>query len=78
MTVLGEKVFQELTGSFCSGTMGLAASWELWDIGLIPGLAQWIKDSALLLRYGLGHACGLDLIPGPGTPYAMGRPKMKK
>ena len=27
---------------------------------------------------GLGHDCGLDLIPGPGTPYAEGWPKMKK
>ena len=27
---------------------------------------------------GLGGDCGSDLIPGPGTPYAAGRPKMKK
>ena len=26
----------------------------------------------------LGHTGGLDLFPGPGTPYAVGRPKMKK
>ena len=25
-----------------------------------------------------GHNCGLELIPGPGTPYATGQPKMKK
>ena len=25
-----------------------------------------------------GHNCGLDLIPGPGTPYATGKPKKKK
>ena len=26
----------------------------------------------------LGPNCGSDLIPGLGTPYAAGRPKMKK
>ena len=26
----------------------------------------------------LGHNCGLDLIPSPGTPYATGWPKKKK
>ena len=26
--------------------------------------------------YGLGQDCGLDLIPGPGTPYGLGQPKM--
>ena len=27
---------------------------------------------------GLGHNCHLNLIPGQGAPYAMGRPKKKK
>ena len=26
--------------------MGSAASWERWDAGLIPDLAQWVKDLA--------------------------------
>ena len=29
-------------------TTGSVTSWERWDAGLIPGLAQWIKDPELL------------------------------
>ena len=34
------------------GIMESVASWEHWDAGLIPGLAQWVKDprSQLPLR----------------------------
>ena len=37
-----------------------------WDVGSILGLAQWVKDLALLP---LGHRSQLrlDLITGPGT-----------
>ena len=42
-----------------------------------PCLAQWVEDP-VLLSCGLGHNYGLDLTPGPGTPYAVGRPKKKK
>ena len=49
-------------------------SWECWDASSIPA-----RPSALriwrCLRCTLGHNFGLDLIPGPGTPYAAGRPK---
>ena len=41
--------------------MGLTASLQHQDIGLIPGLAQWVKGS------GVGCNCCSDLIPGPGT-----------
>ena len=27
--------------------IGIAASWELWDAGLIPGLPQWVKGPTL-------------------------------
>ena len=27
--------------------MGLVASWEHWDPGLTPSLAQWVKDPVL-------------------------------
>ena len=30
------------------GKMGLVASWERWDAGLIPSLVWWVKDPALL------------------------------
>ena len=29
------------------GAAGLVSSWECWDTGLIPSLAQWVKDPAL-------------------------------
>lgn len=48
--------------SSCCGTTGLVVSWELWDAGLIPSLAEWTKDPVLL------QLQGLDLIPGLGTP----------
>ena len=28
--------------------------------GLIPGLAQWVKDPAGAMRCGVGHRCGSD------------------
>ena len=37
------------------------------------------RHSGLRIRcrcsYSIGHNCGSDLIPGPGTPYALGRPQ---
>ena len=35
---------------------------ECWDTCLLPKPAQWVKD----------------LIPGLGTPYAMGQPKKEE
>ena len=45
------------------------ASWKRWDAGSVPGLAQWVKDRCSC-PCGLGINCDLNLIPGPGAPYA--------
>ena len=60
------------------GTMGLAASWEPWDTGLIPDQAEWVNDLALLQLQRRFCNCASDLIPGQGNPYAVGQPKNKK
>ena len=53
------------------GTTGLAASLEC------P--AQWVKDLALaLLQLQLRLKLRWAPIPGPGAPYSVGWPKMKK
>ena len=31
------------------------------DMGLIPGLAQWVKGSGVTVSSGVGHRCGSDL-----------------
>ena len=31
------------------------------DVGLIPGLAQWVKGSGLAVSYGVGQRGGSDL-----------------
>ena len=42
------------------------------DKGLIPDLAQWVKDPALLLSCGIGGKCGLDLALLWCSPAAAG------
>lgn len=42
-------------------------------MGLIPSWAQWFKEGS-----GIGHNCGLDLISGPGAPFATGAAKKRK
>ena len=64
---------QGLFRSSCCGTNLL----EFWDTGLIPGLAQWVKD-LVLPHLQLSCNCGFDLISGLGTPYAEAPPKKKK
>ena len=46
--------------------MGLVASLQRQDTGLIPSSTQCVKVT------------GVALTPGLGTPYTMGWPKMKK
>ena len=57
--------------------MGLTASWEPWDTGSIPSLAQrWRTQCCYSCSLGLD--CSSDLIPGWGTPYATEWPKRRK
>ena len=39
------------------------------DAGLIPGVAQWVKDPVLAVSCGVGRRCGLDLV----LPWLWGR-----
>ena len=52
--------------------------WHLESAGKQVQSPAW--HSGLRIQHcrscGLGHDCSLDLIPGLGTPYASGRPKM--
>ena len=40
------------------------------NVDFIPGLAQWVKDLALLQAAGVGQTCGLD----PVLPWLWCRP----
>jgi len=59
-----------------SGTLRLAVSLQHQDVGSIPVAAQCVKGSSLP-QVRCGHNWRSDLIPGLGTPYAMGWPKKK-
>ena len=59
------------------GTTGSTASLAHWGADSIPAdPAQWLRIWHCC-SCGLDHNCSLDLIPGPGTLYASGWPKMK-
>ena len=59
---------------------GTIDQWHLGSAGTQVQSLAWhsgFQDPALPQR-GLGHNCGLDLIPGLGTPFATGQPQKKK
>ena len=59
--------------------MALVVSLQQQDPGSFPSPAQWVKGSSVATdAEHIGHNCSWDLIPGLGTPYALGRPKKKK
>ena len=63
--------------SSCSGATGLAVSWESWDAGLIPSLAQWVKDPVLpQLQLRLRLWLGSD--PWPRRSISFRQSEMKK
>ena len=62
--------------SFLCGTMGSKVSWKCWDPGLTPGLAQWVKDPALLQLW-LRSQLWLRFDPWPGKSICHGAAKIK-
>ena len=58
--------------------------WDWWHLGSAGSqqVQSPAQHSALGIRHccscSLGHDCGLDLISGSRTPYAVGQPKMKR
>ena len=65
--VSGRKI--DYRSSHC-GNQVEGASLQRRDTGWIPSPPQRIKGSIVALSCGLGHSCGLDLIPSLGNPYA--------
>ena len=61
-------------GSSCCGAVGSMASWEHQDTGSIPGVAQWVKDLALLHLW-FGSQLWLRSDPWPGNSICLGAAK---
>ena len=57
--------------------MGLAASLELWDGGLVPSLAQLVKDPALLQLW-FRSKLQLRSTPWPGNIISHGEAKKER
>ena len=66
------QVTDTLVRSSPCGAMGSVVSWARSDADPIPSLEEWVKVVLLQLQH---RSCGSDLMPGPGTPYAVGWPK---
>ena len=73
-----ERVINTHNRSSHCGAMGLAVSCEHWDTGSTPAWHSGHSGLRIQRCCSLGPNCGSDLIPGPGTPYAMEWPKRKK
>lgn len=63
------------TGSSCCTAKGSAASWEHQDAGSIPDRVG--PGSGVAAAAAWGYSCGLDQIPGLGTPQG-GQKENKK
>ena len=64
-------------GSSCCGIPGLAVSWDLWDLGSSPWLAEWAKDPVLSQPW-LGLRLWLGSDPWPGNSICLGVAKKKR
>ena len=81
-TVIGKikylnKNLRKSRSSHC-GAVGLAASLQHRHACSIPSPTQWVKGSGVATAFGMGHTRSWDMIPGPGTPYAMGWQKREE
>ena len=53
---------------------------SLGSAGSIPYPAQWVKGSGVAPSCGIGHSCGSDSVPSPGTSicHRCGKKKRKE
>ena len=80
---LPDHPLYQLCNKFPALGVPTVVQWNRWHLGSTGTWAQsltWHRE--LRIRHccscGLGRNCSSDLIPGPVTPYAIGKPKMKK
>ena len=65
--------------SSCFDAVGLAVSWELWDVGSIPVPEEWVKDLMLMqLRCRSHMQLRSDSWPGNSVCYGASKKKRKK